>query len=172
MEDIMEDWKYNSRRGSYWKQEEAMLKMSRRTEAYKDFDKNSCVVRMLPKGSKVIYREIILVNQHLRIESVGTTEINYIQLRRWNRKNPNNKKYKISKLQNKIIEISRKEKSMKKNTKNGVDIYIDNDKEIMYISMNQKMTTESYRKVKELFNESMDYQVIVFESINDIKFLN
>src|SRR5699024_11705521 len=92
MEDIMEDWKYNSRRGSYWKQEEAMLKMSRRTEAYKDFDKNSCVVRMLPKGSKVIYREIILVNHHLWVECVGTTEIFYIPLRRWNGSLPNSKK--------------------------------------------------------------------------------
>ena len=168
----MEDWKYNSRRGSYWKKEEAMLKMSKRTEAYKDFDKNSCVVRMLPKGSKVIYREIILVNNHLWVECVGTTETFYIPLRRWNGSLPSSKKYKLGELQHEIIEIGRKKKSMKKDTKNGVDIYIDNDKEIMYISMNQKMTPESYRKAKEGINVIKGYQIMIFEYINDIKFLN
>lgn len=63
-------------------------------------------------------------------------------------------------------------KTMKKETRDGVDIYIDNDKEIMYISMNQKMTPESYRKVKEGIDVIKGYQVMVFESINDIKFLN
>ena len=56
--------------------------------------------------------------------------------------------------------------------KDGVDIYIDNDKEIMYISMNQKMTPESYRKVKEGIDVIKGYQVMVFDYINDIKFLN
>ena len=168
----MEDWKYNGRRGSYWKKEEAMLKMSKRTEAYKDFDKNSPIIRTLPKDSKVIYREIILVNQHLWVECVGITETFYIPLRRWNGLHPYNKKYKLGELQHEIIEIGRKEKSMKKDTKNGVDIYIDNDKEIMYISMNQKMTPESYRKAKEGINVIKGYQIMIFEYINDIKFLN
>ena len=61
---------------------------------------------------------------------------------------------------------------MAKETKNGVDIYIDRDKEIMYISMNEKMTTEAQSKIKESFSESLDYQIVVFEYINDIKFLN
>ena len=168
----MEDWKYNSRRGSYWKKEEAMLKMSRRTEAYEDFDKNSPVVRVLPKNSKVIYREIILVNYHLWVECSGTSETFYIPLRKWNGYPPNSKKYKLGALQHEIIDIGRKEKSMKKDTKNGVDIYIDNDKEIMYVSMNQKMTPESYRKVKEGIDVIKGYQVMVFDYINDIKFLN
>lgn len=168
----MEDWKYNGRRGSYWKKEEAMLKMSRRTEAYKDFDKNSCVVRMLPKGSKVIYREIILVNHHLWVECVGTTETFYIPLRRWNGSLPSSKKYKLGELQHEIIEIGRKKKTMKKDTENGVDIYIDNDKEIIYVSMNQKMTPESHRRLEESINLIKGYQVMVFDYINDIKFLN
>src|SRR5699024_1347114 len=126
MEDIMEDWKYNSRRGSYCKKEEAMLKMTRGTEAYKDFDKNSYVVRILSKDSKVIYRKIILANQHLWVECVGITETFYIPLRRWNGYPPNSKKYKLGALQHKIIDTARKKKSMKKDTKNGVDIYIDN----------------------------------------------
>ena len=63
-------------------------------------------------------------------------------------------------------------KTMKKETRDGVDIYIDNDKEIMYISMNQKMTPESYRKAKEGINVIKGYQIMIFESINDIKFLN
>ena len=168
----MEDWKYNSRRGSYWKKEEAMLKMSRGTEAYKDFDKNSCVVRMLPKGSKVIYREIILVNNHLWVECVGTTETFYIPLRRWNGLHPYNKKYKLGELQHEIIEIGRKKKSMKKETRNGVDIYIDKEKEIMYISMNEKMTPESQRRIKENIDSLRGYKAMVFDYINDIKFLN
>ena len=168
----MEDWKYNSRRGSYWKKEEAMLKMSRGTEAYKDFDKNSPVVRVLPKNSKVIYREIILVNYHLWVECVGTTETFYIPLRRWNGLPPDSKKYKLGELQHEIIEIEKREKHMKKETRNGVDIYIDREKEIMYVGMNENMTTEAYKKVKESFSESIGYHVVVFESINDIKFLN
>lgn len=168
----MEQWKYNSRRGSYWKKEEAMLKMSKRTEAYKDFDKNSSVVRILPKDSKVIYREIILVNQHLWVECIGTTETFYIPLRKWNGVPPDSRKYGVGQLQHEIIEIGRKKKSMKKETRNGVDIYIDKEKEIMYISMNEKMTPESQRRIKENFNMLKGYQVMVFESINDIKFLD
>ena len=124
----MEKWKYNSRRDSYWKKEEAMLKISKRTEAYEDFDKNSPVVRVLPKNSKVIYREIILVNYHLWVECSGTSETFYIPLRRWNGYPPNSKKYKLGALQHEIIEIGRKEKSMKKDTRNGVDIYISTKK--------------------------------------------
>ena len=168
----MEDWKYNSRRGSYWKKEEAMLKMSRRTEAYEDFDKNSPVVRVLPKDSKVIYREIILVNYHLWVECSGTDETFYIPLRKWNGVPPDSRKYGVGQLEHKIIEIEKREKHMKKETRNGVDIYIDNDKEIMYISMNQKMTPESYRKAKEGINVIKGYQIMIFEYINDIKFLN
>ena len=168
----MEDWKYNGRRGSYWKKEEAMLKMSRRTEAYEDFDKNSSVVRTLPKDSKVIYREIILVNQHLWVECSGTSETFYIPLRRWNGLHPYNKKYKLGALQHEIIEIGRKKKSMKKETRNGVDIYIDKEKEIMYISMNEKMTPESQRRIKENIDSLRGYKAMVFDYINDIKFLN
>ena len=168
----MEDWRYNSRRCSYWKKEEAMLKMSRRTEAYKDFDKNSSIVRMLPKDSKVIYREIILVNQHLWVECSGTSETFYIPLRRWNGVPPDSRKYGVGQLQHKIIEIEKREEHIKKETRNGVDIYIDRDKEIMYISMNEKMTPESQRRLKENIDMLKGYQVMVFESINDIKFLN
>lgn len=56
--------------------------------------------------------------------------------------------------------------------KDGIDLYIDRDKEIMYVGMNQKMTLEAHRKVKESFSELLDYKIVVFESINDIKFLN
>lgn len=61
---------------------------------------------------------------------------------------------------------------MDKKSKDGVDIYIDREKEIMYVGMNEKMTTEAYKKVKESFSESIGYQIVVFESINDIKFLD
>ena len=168
----MEKWNYNSRRGSYWKKEKAMLKMSKRTEAYEDFDKNSPVVRVLPKNSKVIYREIILVNYHLWVECLGTDEVFYIPLRKWNGVPPDSRKYGVGQLQHKIIEIEKREKHIKKDTKNGVDIYIDNDKEIIYVSMNEKMTPEAYKKAKEGISVIKGYQVMVFDYINDIKFLN
>ena len=56
--------------------------------------------------------------------------------------------------------------------KDGVDIYIDNDKQIMYVSMNEKMTAESQRRLKENIDVLKGYQVMVFDYINDIKFLN
>ena len=56
--------------------------------------------------------------------------------------------------------------------KDGVDIYIDNDKQIMYVSMNEKMTYDAQSKIKESFSENLNYQIVVFEYINDIKFLN
>lgn len=63
-------------------------------------------------------------------------------------------------------------KTMKKETRDGVDIYIDSHKEIMYVSMNQRMTPEASERLKESFSEILDYKIVVFESINDIKFLN
>ena len=60
----------------------------------------------------------------------------------------------------------------KKETRDGVDIYIDNDKEIIYVSMNEKMTPEAYKKTKEGISVIKGYQVMVFDYINDIKFLN
>ena len=168
----MEKWKYSWWRDSYWKKERAMLKISKRTEAYEDFDKNSPVVRVLPKNSKVIYREIILVNYHLWVECSGTDETFYIPLRKWNGVPPNSRKYGVGQLQHKIIEVGEREKHMKKETRNGVDIYIDRDKEIMYISMNEKMTAESQRRLKENIDVLKGYQVMVFDYINDIKFLN
>lgn len=61
---------------------------------------------------------------------------------------------------------------MGKETKDGIDIYIDRDKEIMYVSINEKMALEAYEKIRESFSGLTGYQVIVFDYINDIKFLN
>ncbi|WWT40254.1 hypothetical protein [Staphylococcus phage PT1-4] len=51
-------------------------------------------------------------------------------------------------------------------------IYIDKEKEIMFISMNEKMDPESQRRLKENLGMLKGYQVMVFDYINDIKFLN
>lgn len=61
---------------------------------------------------------------------------------------------------------------MDKETRNGIDIYIDREKEIMYVSMNEKMTPESQRRLKENIEIFNGYKVMVFDYINDIKFLN
>lgn len=66
----------------------------------------------------------------------------------------------------------KRNKGIKKETKDGVDIYIDRDKEIMYISMNEKMTAESQQRLKDSFRSIKGYQIMAFDYINDIKFLN
>ena len=66
----------------------------------------------------------------------------------------------------------KRNKGIKKETKDGVDIYIDRDKEIMYISMNEKMTAESQQRLKNSFRSIKGYQIMAFDYINDIKFLN
>lgn len=167
----MEQWKHNARRNTIWKKEEAILKLSKKTEAYKDFDKNSSVVKILPKNAEIIYRELILVNQHVWVECVSPSENFYIPIRRWNGQSPYSKKYKLSELKHTILDL-KKDKPMTKKVENGIDIYIDRDKEIMYVSMNQKMTYESQKRLKESINVIKGYQVMVFDYINDIKFLN
>lgn len=63
---------------------------------------------------------------------------------------------------------------MKKETVNGVDIYIDREKEIIFIGMNEKISPKS----KEIFKKRYEnltvkgYAVMFFESINEVKFLN
>lgn len=66
----------------------------------------------------------------------------------------------------------KRNKGIKKETKNGVNIYIDKEKEIMFISMNEKMAPESQRRLKENLGMLKGYQVMVFDYINDIEFLN
>lgn len=170
----MEDWKYNWWRNSYWKNEEAKLELNSNTDVYEDCDKNSTVVMKLEKGAQVFYREIILINNHVWVLCESTKESFYIPIRTWNNVSPLKNGYKVGVLEHKIIELpkSKGRSTMKKDTKNGVDIYIDNDKEIIYVSMNQKMTPESHKKAKESIDGLKGYQVMVFESINDIKFLN
>ena len=170
----MGEWKYNWRRDSYWKKEEARLELSSSTEVYKDCDKNSTVVMNLEKGEQVIYREIILINNHVWVLCKSTKESFYIPIRTWNNVSPAKDGYRLGSLKHKIIELpkSKGSSTMKKETRNGVDIYIDKEKEIMYISMNEKMTPESQRRLKENIGMLKGYQVMVFESINDVKFLN
>lgn len=171
----MAEWKYNKWRNSYWKKEEAKLELFSSTDVYEDCDKNSKVIMRLEKGIQVIYREIILINNHLWIKFISTKkESFYIPIRTWNNVPPMKKEYKLGPLEHKIFDFPKRkrDKHMKKETRDGVDIYIDRDKEIMYISMNEKMTYESQKRLKESFGMLKGYQVMVFESINDIKFLN
>lgn len=170
----MEGWRYNWWRDSYWKKEKAKLELNSNTDVYEDCDKNSKVIMNLEKGEQVIYREIILINNHAWVLCKSTKESFYIPIRTWNNVSPVKDRYRLSPLEHEVIELSKNKgrSTMKKETKNGVDIYIDNDKQIMYVSMNEKMTYESYRKAKEGVNTIEGYQVMVFESINDIKFLN
>ena len=170
----MEQWNYNWWRDSYWKKEEAKLELSSSTDVYEKCDKNSRVIMELKKGDQVVYRKIILINNHVWVKCISTRESFYIPIRTWNNISPVESRYRLGPLEHKIIELPKRKgnKNMKKYNKNGVDIYIDNNKKIMYISMNQKMTEESYRKAKEGINVIKGYQVMVFDYINDIKFLN
>ena len=170
----MEDWNYNWWRDSYWKKEEAKLELSSSTDAYEKCDKNSRVIMELKKGDQVVYRKIILINNHVWVKCISTKESFYIPIRTWNNISPVESRYRLGPLEHKIIELPKRkrDKHIKKETIDGVDIYIDNDKEIMYISMNEKMTPESQRRLKENIGMLKGYQVMVFDYINDIKFLN
>ena len=170
----MEKWNYSWWRDSYWKKEEAKLELSNSTDVYEKCDKNSRVIMELKKGDQVIYREIILINNHVWVKCISPKESFYIPIRTWNNVPPVKDGYRLGPLEHKIIELPNRKgsKTMKKETRDGVDIYIDNDKEIIYVSMNEKMTPEAYKKVKEGINIIKGYQVMVFDYINDIKFLN
>lgn len=168
----MSNWKLNSNRGSYWREEEGVIELKKDAKVYADFDKNSRVVRKYKKGTTLIYREIILINKHVWAEFAVGCSLYYIPIRTWNGVPPTQKEYDIGLLEHNIKGIKREGKPMKKETKDGVDIYIDRDKEIMYISMNQKMTYESQERLKESIRSIKGYEIMVFDYINDIKFLN
>lgn len=57
-------------------------------------------------------------------------------------------------------------------TLKGVDIYIDREKDILFIGMNVKITPDSIELIEKNFSNLGGYKAIVFESINEIKFLN
>ena len=170
----MEKWKYNWWRDSYCKKEEAKLELFSSTDVYENCDKNSRVIMELKKGDQVIYREIILINNHVWVKCISTKESFYIPIRTWNNVSPGESGYRLGPLEHKIIELPKRKKGkhMEKETRNGVDIYIDKEKEMMFISMNEKMTAESKERLKKSFNNLKGYKVMVFESINDIKFLD
>src|SRR5699024_9913091 len=126
MEDIMEKWNYNWWRDSYWKKEEAKLELSSSTDVYEKCDKNSRVIMELKKGDQVIYREIILINNHVWVKCISPKESFYIPIRTWNNVSPVESRYKLGPLEHKIIELPKRKrgKHMEKEAENGVDIYI------------------------------------------------
>lgn len=170
----MTEWKYNYWRQSYWKKEEAKLELVSNTDVYEDCDKNSKVIMKIEKGYQVIYKEIVLLNNHLWVVCKSIKESFYIPVRTWNNVPPTKKGYELGPLKHKIIKLPKHkgEHDMKEETKDGVDIYIDRELKIIFISMNEKLTSESMEGLANSFPDLEDYKTIIFESINEIKFLN
>lgn len=59
----------------------------------------------------------------------------------------------------------------KTSAKRGVDIYIDDENKVMYISLNNNTSNEEIKKIREALIDFEPYKIIVLEEINDINFL-
>ena len=68
-------------------------------------------------------------------------------------------------------DISSKNTYDKTSTKRGVDIYIDDENKVMYISLNNNTSNEEIKKIRETLIDFEPYKIIVLEEINDINFL-
>ncbi|UGL60645.1 endolysin [Staphylococcus phage vB_SurM-PSU4] len=67
--------------------------------------------------------------------------------------------------------LNKKENTILTNNEDGMDIYIDNKKNIMYVSMNERITDKGITKLKAGLEHSTDYKVIVMEKINSINYI-
>ena len=54
----------------------------------------------------------------------------------------------------------------------GVDIYIDDKNKIMYVSLNESVSTEALQRIRESLKNCKTYEIVVMEEINNINFLN
>ena len=70
-----------------------------------------------------------------------------------------------------LWDLSSKSTYDKISTKRGVDIYIDNENKVAYISLNNNTSEEAIAKIKEGLKNSETYEIIVMENINNINFL-
>lgn len=67
-------------------------------------------------------------------------------------------------------DISSKNTYDKTSTKRGVDIYIDDENKVMYVSLNNNTSSEGIIKIKESLRNCETYEIVVIEEINDITF--
>ena len=68
-------------------------------------------------------------------------------------------------------QLKKESKGKPLNYTEGMDIYIDNKKNIMYVSVNERITDEGIAKIKEGLEHITDYKVIVMEKINSITYI-
>lgn len=68
-------------------------------------------------------------------------------------------------------DISSKNTYDKTSTKRGVDIYIDDENKVMYVSLNNNTSNEEIQKIRDALRDFKTYEIIVLEEINDINFL-
>lgn len=59
----------------------------------------------------------------------------------------------------------------KTSTKRGVDLYIDDENKVVYISLNNNTSGEEIQKIRDALRDFETYEIIVLEEINDINFL-
>lgn len=70
-----------------------------------------------------------------------------------------------------IWDISEKEAYDKVSDNWGVDIYIDDKNKIMYVSLNESVSTEALQRIRESLENCKTYEIVVMEEINSIEFL-
>ena len=168
-------------RGGYKKKEQARLTVtSSYANCYLKPDKSSGKVGKLNHGDSAIYTEVILAKGFCWIK-VSLEQFNkpiYIPIRCWNGLRPDHRGYCVGDACNVKFEPITEGMQLKKESKGkshkhteGMDIYVDNKKNFMYVSMNERVTDEGIAKIREGLESNTDYKVIVMEKINSINYI-
>lgn len=160
--------------GRYYKNEKAILVCkNRKAEGYRTTDRNSERVATSKIGQELEYSAIYLDNGFVWVKTVINSYVVFVPIRRWNGVRPDSPHYELSQFFKGFIlkELKEDKSNIVKSKKEGCDIYIDNHKNIMFISPNEKITEKGISKIKKGISGVTDYKVIVIENINDINYL-
>lgn len=168
-------------RGGYKKKEQAILTVtSSYVDCYSIPDKSSGKVGKMNHGDSALYTEVILAKGFCWVK-VSLEQFNkpvYVPVRKWNGLRPDHNKYCLGDIRNVVFEPIKEDMQLKKESKGkshkhteGMDIYVDNKKNFMYVSVNEKITDEGIAKIKAGLEHATDYKVIVMEKINSIKYI-
>lgn len=168
-------------RGGFKKKEHARLTVtSSYVNCYLKPDKSSGKVGKLNHGDSALYSEVILSKGFcwIKVSLEQFSKPVYIPIRCWNGLRPDHRGYCVGAICNVSLKPITEGKQLKKESKGkplnhteGMDIYIDNKKNIMYVSVNERITDEGIAKIKEGLEHITDYKVIVMEKINSITYI-
>ena len=160
--------------GRYYKNEKAILVCkNRKAEGYYTTDRNSERIATSRTGQELEYSAIYLDNGFVWVKTIINNYVVFVPIRRWNGVRPDSPSYELSQFFKgfELKELKENSSSIIKRKEKGWDIYIDNHKNIMFISPNEKITEKSISKIKKSFSDITDYKVVVIENIKDINYL-